>query len=536
MRWAHSLDAGDEEAGDAVLDLQRDAADVAADERARLPDRLGDRQPEALAGGLLDQHVGVRLERVDLDRADVVEVVEDVYVRVAVGVGDRRVEEVPALGVVAGHRADQRELHLGHRLLDEAVGVDHAERVLPGVEARDLADQRPVDVDPELPAHERAVLGRERHVLRRQRVDRRRHHVDVAVHPLRHVLAHVEQRLRVLLDVGQQLADRVRVGRRQVDVAAPHPALGLLGHQLAQRRRLRVVHQAHVPAAGQLARVDLVVAAPGRPLLLVEILGRALQRVVHQLGRVEELFAAVDHLPLAVQADVAHQRHERVQDLRDAAAERGRRDVHHALALQRLGQLADLGDQLAAADVRVVGERLVGDGDGLEHAAARYLTRRSNPATRASCNMRLRPRSRSERCAREPAGGLWSTGMLNARLYRAAFVPFLLALAIAAFSLGSRPAPLRSTLAPDAFEGARAYAELQQPRQRSFPKRRAGQRRRRSAGRATSPRDARRPRRHGRRRLLGAHLHFDAQTIDGERTLSDGRSRSVPARPAPRRS
>ncbi len=51
--------------------------------------------------------------------------------------------------------------------------------------------------------------------------------------------------------------------------------------------------------------------------------------------------------------------------------------------------------------------------------------------------------------------------MLNGRLYRAAFVPFLFALAIAAFSLGSRPLPLTSTLAPDAFEGAPAYAELQ---------------------------------------------------------------------------
>ena len=84
-----------------------------------LPDRLRDRQPEALAGRLLDQHVGVRLEGVDLDRADVVEVVEDVHVGVAVGVGDRRVEEVPPLGVVARHRADQRELHLGHLLLDQ---------------------------------------------------------------------------------------------------------------------------------------------------------------------------------------------------------------------------------------------------------------------------------------------------------------------------------------------------------------------------------------------------------------------------------
>ena len=83
---------------------------------SRLPDRLGDGQAEALARGLLHDHVGVGLERVDLDRADVVEVVEDVDVRVAVGVGDRRVEEVPALGVVGGHRADQRELHVWHRL------------------------------------------------------------------------------------------------------------------------------------------------------------------------------------------------------------------------------------------------------------------------------------------------------------------------------------------------------------------------------------------------------------------------------------
>ena len=50
--------------------------------------------------------------------------------------------------------------------------------------------------------------------------------------------------------------------------------------------------------------------------------------------------------------------------------------------------------------------------------------------------------------------------MFNGRLYRAAFVPFLFALAIAAFSLSARPRPLSSTLAPDAFEGAPAFAEL----------------------------------------------------------------------------
>jgi len=48
--------------------------------------------------------------------------------------------------------------------------------------------------------------------------------------------------------------------------------------------------------------------------------------------------------------------------------------VHYAAALQRLRELADFGDQLAPADMRVIGECLVADGDWLEHAAARYLT------------------------------------------------------------------------------------------------------------------------------------------------------------------
>ena len=59
-----------------------------------------------------------------------------------------------------------------------------------------------------------------------------------------------------------------------------------------------------------------------------------------ELGRVEELLAPVDHLPLDLEPDVAHERHERVEDLRHAAAESGRGQVHDAPPLQRLGELA----------------------------------------------------------------------------------------------------------------------------------------------------------------------------------------------------
>jgi hypothetical protein len=63
--------------------------------------------------------------------------------------------------------------------------------------------------------------------------------------------------------------------------------------------------------------------------------------------------------------------------------------------------------------------------------------------------------------------------MLNGRLYRAAFMPFVLAVAVAAFALGSQPTPMTTTLAPDAFEGARAYGELRVLAAR-FPVRRPG--------------------------------------------------------------
>jgi hypothetical protein len=63
--------------------------------------------------------------------------------------------------------------------------------------------------------------------------------------------------------------------------------------------------------------------------------------------------------------------------------------------------------------------------------------------------------------------------MFDGRIYRAAFVPFLFVLVIAGFSLSGQASPLGSTLAPDAFNGPRAFAGLQQLVKR-FPDRRPG--------------------------------------------------------------
>ena len=155
---------------------------------------------------------------------------------------------------------------------------------------------------------------------------------------------------------------------------------------------ITVSHSPCRPSA--LICVDLV---EDRPLLVAQGLLGPLQRVVEELGRVEELFFAEDHVPVRVEPDVAHQRHDRVEDLRDAAAEGGGADVQDALSLQRLGQLADLLGQLFAGDVGVVGEGLLAEGDFLKHARSSTGTRRrdgpfSRPhGVRAACPGSLRP-------------------------------------------------------------------------------------------------------------------------------------------------
>jgi hypothetical protein len=63
--------------------------------------------------------------------------------------------------------------------------------------------------------------------------------------------------------------------------------------------------------------------------------------------------------------------------------------------------------------------------------------------------------------------------ILNGRIYRAAFVPLLVAVAVAALSLENRPPTLTGTVAPDAFDGGWTAQELQ-TLGREYPRRDAG--------------------------------------------------------------
>jgi hypothetical protein len=108
--------------------------------------------------------------------------------------------------------------------------------------------------------------------------------------------------------------------------------------------------------------------------------------------------------------------------------------------------------------------------------------------------------------------------VLNGRIYRAALVPLVLALAIAGFSLRAPVAPLTSTLAPDAFNGALAFAELK-TLAADFPVRRPGS----QGDRELATYVTQTLQRLGGAAGSGFSVHtgqVSAATIDGRRTLT----------------
>ena len=157
---------------------------------------------------------------------------------------------------------------------------------------------------------------------------------------------------------------------------AADPVLCEAASVLDDRERLRIVDDDEVELVVERRRVERVVAAEDLLLGIRQAARVALERVVDRLRDLEELVLSENHPPFGVEAGVAHQRHERVVDLRDAAAVGGGGEMEHPLALERLRQRADLISQRRARERRVVGERLVGRRDVLElHRLAGYPAR-----------------------------------------------------------------------------------------------------------------------------------------------------------------
>jgi Peptidase family M28 len=103
--------------------------------------------------------------------------------------------------------------------------------------------------------------------------------------------------------------------------------------------------------------------------------------------------------------------------------------------------------------------------------------------------------------------------MLDARIYRAALPPVVLAIVVAAFSLANRPRPVGTTLAPDAFVGLDARKQLDALAAR-FPDRRPG-----SPGDDALASAVAQQFRNLSPTFEVRTVRFDGETIDGDRPL-----------------
>lgn len=113
--------------------------------------------------------------------------------------------------------------------------------------------------------------------------------------------------------------------------------------------------------------------------------------------------------------------------------------------------------------------------------------------------------------------------MLDARIYRAALVPVLLAVIVCAFSLQDQPSPIGTTLAPDAFSGADANRQLK-ALVAAHPQRRAGD----ASDAALAQRIADTFRSMGEAYEVSTPS-FTGETIDGRRTLTTVLARQIGA-------
>ena len=103
--------------------------------------------------------------------------------------------------------------------------------------------------------------------------------------------------------------------------------------------------------------------------------------------------------------------------------------------------------------------------------------------------------------------------MLDPRIYRMGLLPVVLAVIVLAFSLSDQQGPLGTTLAPDAYNGANAYAKVNRLA-KQYPVRRAGSRADRELGSYIA----------GQLRGYGFALSTDTfrgRTVDGTRRLEN---------------
>jgi len=243
-------------------------------------------------------------------------------------------EPQPPFRIVLRHRGDHEQLDVRDRFLDEAVGVDDAQRILPRIEATDLADHRAVRIERETGHDLPPLLLPYLSILWAQGIDRRGGHDPMAEPDIAgRVTLRAENRGIVRLQIGPQEGQNGGVRAREVDVTPPDPRRSVFDKR-HEGRGLRVVDHDDVKVILEIRRIRLVHLSIGRLHCGRQAGLRALEGIVNRLGRVEEWVGAGHDEPVRIDAQVPHQRDQAVQQFRDPSTVGGRVHVRDPLALE----------------------------------------------------------------------------------------------------------------------------------------------------------------------------------------------------------
>ena len=155
---------------------------------------------------------------------------------------------------------------------------------------------------------------------------------------------------------------------RQINVAPPNPVIGTGRPSVNQRDRLWVMNDHEFGIERKVGAIPLVVGEKNLKILgLVEI-RLAVQGIVEGLGNLKKILAALHHVPFDVDFQLFRERHQPVQNFRDAPANGGGINHLDAAAAQRFRKSAKFLNLAGAKQFGILIQWNPAEGQGLTHA------------------------------------------------------------------------------------------------------------------------------------------------------------------------
>ena len=251
--------------------------------------------------------------------------------------------------------------------LYDPISPDNPDRILQPVEARDLREDRALGIDLIATEDLRYELRIEVAVFFRQWVDRRIEQI-LRNRKLPREFRRRKQGAVVSRDEFLEEVPDCAIGMRKIDVASPHPMIRPGRARLNESGGLRIMNHHKLGVQGEGRAIAFAVSEKNFEILRAGVIRRAVQGIVEGLGNLKKILAAHHHVPFDVDFQLFRERHQPVQNFRDAPANGGGINHLDAAAAQRFRKSAKFLNLAGAKQFGILIQWNPAEGQGLTHA------------------------------------------------------------------------------------------------------------------------------------------------------------------------